>query len=321
MIKCLECGFETTRLQWTHFKYKCTGKFKNSKEYKIAYPKAELVDPSLVKKTSLTLANFVNKYGDIDGKLRWGEYRKKQAISNSYEYKNQKYGWDESKFKEYNSSRAQTLHNMIAKYGEKEGTIKWMNYCERQSYTNTLLYFKEKYGNDSGLLKFKQINKLKAEANSPLAIAEKLGITVDEAIELILSRNTNTGKTWGSNLEKNFIENLEAQLGFSLEYTTFSKPYGMWSKLLNSYVIYDIKHKNCIIEFNGDYWHANPKIYKDEAIIRGTQATCIRQKDQLKLQTAIDNGYLTYTVWESDYKENKEKILKEVYEWLLNGLK
>jgi len=321
MIKCLECGFETDRLQWTHFKYKCSGKFKNSKEYKIAYPNACLVDPSLAKKTSLTLENFINKYGDDEGSLRWNEYRKKQAISNSYEYKKEKYGWDERKFKEYNSSRAQTLNNMITKYGEEEGTVKWITYCERQRYTNTLTYFKEKYGDKLGLSKFIQINKLKGEANDPNVIAKKLGITVDEAVEIILSRNTNTGKIWGSNLEKQFIRDIETYLGFTLEYTTFSKPFGIWSTLLNSYVIYDIKHKNCVIEFNGDYWHANPKIYKDDAIIRGTQATFIRQKDQLKLQTAIDNGYLTYTVWECDYKENKEKVLKEVCEWLLNGLK
>ena len=29
MVKCLECGFESSRLQWTHFKYNCTGRFAN----------------------------------------------------------------------------------------------------------------------------------------------------------------------------------------------------------------------------------------------------------------------------------------------------
>ena len=34
MIKCLECGFESSRLQWTHFKFNCTGRFNNGTEYK-----------------------------------------------------------------------------------------------------------------------------------------------------------------------------------------------------------------------------------------------------------------------------------------------
>jgi hypothetical protein len=321
MIKCLECGFETERLQWTHFKYKCPGKFKSINEYKTAYPDAVLVDPILAKKSSITLDNFINKYGEIDGKVRWNRYREKQAYTNSYEYKKEKYGWTKEQYDDYNSSRAQTLEKMIKRYGEDEGAIKWMNYCERQRYTNTLSYFKEKYGNELGLSKFRQVNKQKGNANNPRVIAERLEITVEEAIEIILSRNNYTGKTWGSTLEQEFVNSLEKQLGFSLEYTTFTKPYGIWSELLNTYVIYDIKHKNCIIEFNGDYWHANPKIYKDEAVIRGTQATSIRQKDMLKLRTATNKGFITYTVWESDYKENKEKTLKEVCKWMQNGLK
>lgn len=50
MPKCLECGFESSRLQWTHFRYKCTGRFKNGTEYKKAYPNALLVDEEIAKK-------------------------------------------------------------------------------------------------------------------------------------------------------------------------------------------------------------------------------------------------------------------------------
>lgn len=60
MIKCLECGIESNRLQWTHFKFNCTGRFKNGCEYQLAYPNALLVDESIVKKTAVTLDNVIS---------------------------------------------------------------------------------------------------------------------------------------------------------------------------------------------------------------------------------------------------------------------
>ena len=90
MIKCLECGFESSRLQWTHFKFNCTGRFNNGTEYKKYYPNAKVVDKDLAKKTAITLDNLIKKYGDIDGVSRWESYKHKQAESNSLEYKKEK---------------------------------------------------------------------------------------------------------------------------------------------------------------------------------------------------------------------------------------
>ena len=55
MPKCLECGFEAPRLQWTHFRYNCTGRFKNGTEYRRVYHDAELVDKNISKKFFIVL--------------------------------------------------------------------------------------------------------------------------------------------------------------------------------------------------------------------------------------------------------------------------
>jgi hypothetical protein len=316
MVKCLECGFESTRLQWTHFKFNCTGKFKNGKEYMLAYPGAKVVDPYLAKSTAITLENLTKKYGAIDGNQRWQEYRSKQAHSNSYEYKKEKFGWSKEQFKEYNSSRSQTLEKMILRHGETEGIAKWELYCARQAYTNTKNYFIEKYGLDKGTGKYIAINKKKS-VNSPALLSEKLNISLDQATEIILSRQK---QFFTSNLEQEFISAIEQQIG-TLDNTTKNKPFGKWSSLLNTYVIYDIRHKKCIIEFNGDYWHANPNIYKDDTIIRGKKAVDIRHKDMLKLKTVQDLGYKTLVVWESDFKNHKDSTIKQVCEWILREQK
>jgi hypothetical protein len=112
MPKCLECGFEAPRLQWTHFRYKCTGRFQNGREYMKAFPGAKVVDDDLAKRTAVTESNLIQKYGKEEGQRRWDEYKAKQALSNTLEYKAEKYGWCKDDFDTYN----QTPSVHIAEY-------------------------------------------------------------------------------------------------------------------------------------------------------------------------------------------------------------
>lgn len=319
MVKCIECGFEAPRLQWTHFKYKCTGRFSNGTEYLKAYPEAKVVDEELKNRTKLTEENFIKKYGQSDGIKRWNEYRYKQAHSNSFEYKKEKHGWTKEQFDNYNSSRAQTIEKMIDRHGEIEGIKRWEEYCERQAYTNTKEYFIEKYGLEIGTKKYLDYNKEKSTSTNPMVMSERLGIPLDEAVEIIISRNSSS--KYGSLIEKEFTEELEKNIG-KLEHTTFTKPYGKWSHELNSYLVYDIKHNNCIIEFNGDYWHANPKLYESTDKLRNNKtAEDIWKKDAKKLQIAIDHGFRVMVVWEYEYKKDKKGTIRKVIEWMQNGQK
>jgi len=317
MIKCLECGFISQRLQWTHFKYKCTGKFANSKEYMLAYPNAKVVSSELAMSTAITLDNLIKKYGPAEGSIRWNEYKQKQSYSNSLEYKKKRHGWTKEQFDEYNSSRAQTLQKMIERHGEIEGAEKWEQYCLRQAYTNTKDYFVNKYGLDDGTKKYLEINQKKSIPHSPVLLAKQLAISTDEATQIIVSRQKNF---FVSNLEIEFTNMLAKEIG-ELDHSSLSRPFGKWSPYLNTYVVYDIKHNNCIIEFNGDYWHANPAIYNDHAIVRGATASSIRERDMLKLKTVEDLGFKTLTVWENEFKSNKESTIQRVAEWILKEQK
>lgn len=85
--------------------------------------------------------------------------------------------------------------------------------------------------------------------------------------------------------------------------------------------IYDIKHNNKIIEFNGDYWHANPntKNWKNESKLhsqRKKTAKEIWEYDKNKIQVATNNGYDILVIWEADYKKDKEKAIKECINFL-----
>lgn len=313
MITCKECGYTGNRLQWTHFKYNCTGRFTNGKEYQSAYPGAPLVDSTVANKTAVTLKNLTVKYGEKDGLIRWNQYKEKQSYTNSFEHKQKKHGWTITEFDSYNKSRAVTLQNLIKKHGEEKGISKWEEYCDRQRFTKTREYLIEKYGEIVGAEKFIEINKKKGEANDPKVLANKLGVTIDEAVEIIVGRGT---YKYTSLLEQEFISSIEKVV--ELEHTSIKHPFGKWIPNLSKYVVFDIKHKNCIIEFNGDYWHANPSIYIENDLIRGVKAQDLWTKDREKIQFANSLGYRTLVVWESDYVANKTATVESVIKWILS---
>jgi hypothetical protein len=282
------------------------------------YPNAITVDEELSKRTALTKDNMIKKYGEPEGNRRWEKYCSLQAESNTFAYKEKKHGWSKNKFDEYNANRATTLKKCIDRYGEEEGLNRWQSYCDKQAYSNTKEYFIEKYGKELGYKKYVEYNIRKGNSSSPEYYSQKMGISLDEAAEYIISRNPD-GKIYGSNLEKEFTEMLTARVG-QLDHTTFAKPYGKWSNELNSYVIFDIKHDDFVIEFNGDYWHCNPKLYESTAIIKGGRtAQDIWIRDEKKIQTARNSGLRVLVVWESEFVNNRHTTIERVIKWIQNG--
>lgn len=69
---------------------------------------------------------------------------------------------------------------------------------------------------------------------------------------------------------------------------------------------------NLIIEYNGDYWHCNPKKYKKDYFhqVKGMTAEKLWEYDKNKVDIIIKNGYNLEVVWETDYKFDKTIINK-----------
>ena len=318
MPKCLECGFESARLQWTHFKYNCTGKFANGREYKKAYPNAKLVDDNLAKNTAVTESNLIKKYGITEGKKRWQEYKQKQAYSNSYEYKKEKHGWSDEDFKNFNKSRAITLKNLIEKYGETDGTIRWQNYCERQAYTNTIGYFIEKYGQKKGKEKYQQVCREKSHCVEN--ICKRYDCDVETASLILQDRVNHNNHV--SNSEKFFVDELEKVLGTELDYSYKTKQYCVYGN--NKVNFYDVVHNNRAIEYNGDYWHCNPKTFLENYYhsVANKLAREIWKDDQNKIDLLKKKRNIEcLIIWESDFLQDPKKILEECRKWILSEKK
>jgi G:T-mismatch repair DNA endonuclease (very short patch repair protein) len=76
--------------------------------------------------------------------------------------------------------------------------------------------------------------------------------------------------------------------------------------------------KNVVIEFYGDYWHANPDVYSDDWINSHNKLSAIeiRKRDLKKINDLKSFGYKTIIVWEKDWKTNQ----KETYEKVKNAI-
>jgi len=138
--------------------------------------------------------------------------------------------------------------------------------------------------------------------------------TDEQKSEMIAKRLMNKNK-WQSNLEKR-IYNLLNEL--QIEFTTqkFFKNY--------SYDFY-IDSIGLFIEVHGDFWHANPVIYKanDELSFPGGNivAKDLWKKDKHKKMLVEKCGYKLISIWESEMKCDRNKLLYILIEKIKNELK
>ena len=74
-----------------------------------------------------------------------------------------------------------------------------------------------------------------------------------------------------------------------------------------SYTVDCLYQKNKkIIEFFGDYWHANPIKFAANDMIKGKVVETIWKHDENKLKALTDAGYQVLIVWESEYNKDKQ---------------
>jgi hypothetical protein len=267
-----------------------------------------------IGKTSITRELQILRYGEIEGNKRFDNYCERQRETNTFEYKQRTYGWTEEDFDKYNQSRAVTKDKCIERHGKEKGLKIWDTYVARQAYTNTVEYFKEKYPED-GYQKWLEYNQEKAKSSRLDWIMEQYNLTEREALDVLASR---APKSRSSRSEELFILTLEEHLGYKLDYTLLTKQFAIWNKYLNTVNFYDIKHNNKIVEFHGDYWHCNPLVYSSDFYVPQAKQTAkeIWVMDYYKTLVATDRSYEVKIVWESDWIETPELVIKELSEWL-----
>jgi hypothetical protein len=266
-----------------------------------AYNIPDDVANAFTKTTAVTLENLVKKYGEIEGNIRWEKYRNLQAVTNTFEYKKEKYGWNKSDFDEFNQSRAITEKNLINRHGDEKGKKIFSDYCKKQ-ITNgkTLEWFIMKHGYADGLAIFDKM------LNAKLKGMEGIGAY--------------------STISQDFFDSLDAEFG-NIFKTIYYRKNGEEKRIVINvdgkyklyYLDYFIPELNIAVEFFGNYYHANPQKYKNpEAVIKFSRLHTVGEiweRDRLRIENLEKHhGIKTIVVWESDYYKNKnnDKFYKDI---------
>lgn len=264
------------------------------------------------------LQKYIIRFGEEVGREKWKVYCEKMSYKNTFEYKNKKYGMTQEEFKSFNNSRAITLVNLVKKYGEIEGTLKYNSYCDKQAYSNTLEYFIEKHGKEEGTFKYNRYCRDKAHTyeNYIKWYGEEGEAKFKEHIQF-------KSPSHASKSSQKFFKKLYNELSehdkISCYYHDKNCEYGIMNELNKKYCKYDfcLTSKKIIIEYNGDHVHANPTIYSPDDIPKyfrtKTPKTAqeVWDADAIKKKIAEGNGFSVYYVWQS---ENEEQAIKKILE-------
>ena len=317
-IKCLECNASLSTLGKNHFKI-CVGRARNNKEYLALHPGAETMSKSARANKAVSLKKYISKFGNEIGEQKYKEYCKKLSDKNSFEFFKTKKGWSFEQFEKYNKSRGITLDNLILKYGEEQGTEKFNEYCLKQKHSgNTLEYFVQMYGEEKGKAKYKEVCAKKGitRDNMIRVHGEKAGIEKHTA--WLKARNHS------SHMANDFIREIIKKLpnDFKFHAQEFGGEFCIYKDRPFLYDLVITYPTQKCIEFNGDFWHANPLIYEaDDSInLRGTKkkkASEIWDADIKKLNIIRERGYNVLVVWESDFVNRRESIIEETVKWIL----
>lgn len=182
-------------------------------------------------------------------------------------------------------------------YSEEEAQQK----VSEQQTTFNLEICIEKYGKEEGLKRWNERQEKWLSTMDEKSDEEKLRINSLKAASI--GNRSKAEKEIEQYLKK---ENLDIKVQYLIK------------KDDGKYYSYDIFCNNKIIEYNGDFWHCNPKKYDAEFYNPRVKKTAqeIWDKDVEKIKLADDRGYEILTIWETDYKQNKQKVIEECISFL-----
>lgn len=121
-----------------------------------------------------------------------------------------------------------------------------------------------------------------------------------------------------SPIEQSLCEEIKT-LGFSIE-TEKKLKYG--KNNIYSLTPDIIVEGRIVVEFYGDYFHGNPRMFKPTDVIGfGQTAQEKWKKDRIREKRLKEMGYGFYVVWENDLKNRREETLSALKTFLMEHLR
>jgi quinol monooxygenase YgiN len=241
-------------------------------------------------KSRQTLSNMIERYGEEEGRLRYEQYRHKNKLTSNrrLEYWIKRCNGDVEQAKiKLKNWQTRDLQWFINKYGDIDGLQRYNNMNGKRG--RLLENYIRKYGKDVGLEKYLEACKNWKEGQRGI-------FNSSGQLEVEDFLNTIFENVKGSRNETGII------------LTDAEKTKELQNNTLYPDIIVNDKY---IIQYNGDFWHANKTLFPDDSTVVGRvkkTAGLIREIDRQKNTIYVNRGYIVINIWDSDWQTNKDKI-------------
>lgn len=219
--------------------------------------------------------------------------------------KNFKNGYDKQRHGEF--KREQSDRMLLSPIARETNTFCREFYTSDEEYvksqTRNLSWFQNKYGDEEGKKRWQ--DKTEKWLNT-------LSQKSEEELNDINRRKVKKSGCFYSKQEKDLYYTLKQ------EFPMLTDQWCLKENGSEKRFLYDMTLEKKIIEYNGDFWHANPLSFDKTFVNPYTNESFedIRKKDERKLAVAINQGYKVLVVWESDYRKNKQKEIERCLNFL-----
>lgn len=201
--------------------------------------------------------------------------------------------------------------------------VKKATESRRRLWENASDEYKQGYADRTHLMwkGFSEEKKKRINLKRSLSWKEKSPEEINSIMNKVYATKKKNG-SWGcSKTSQIFFWQLYEMLPNELKEECYF--YELNKEFYTEYCFLDFKVGNCVIEFNGDRWHANPEKYGPEDRPRpykehNLTSQEIWDKDKEREERLKNDGYELLVVWASHAKLNKENELQRCLNFILN---
>jgi len=123
-----------------------------------------------------------------------------------------------------------------------------------------------------------------------------------------------------SNQSKDFFyaiyENIKF-LDLNVYFLPLNKEFGKRTEKQYYYYDFVIPELKFCLEYNGNYHHANPRMYAPDFVVYGKKASEIQINDKKKLETILKFDFEVWVVWELDYVGNEIFFIRLISQYII----
>lgn len=333
-VTCRLCGEQVKRVYGKHLKFKHDNI--STKEYKKMFPGAPIMAKSDLEKTSKNSGNHMKteKYKQMFSELFKGEKNPMHRSKTTEEFRKKQSPFSKEFYKSrYPKMSDQEIDEKIKEVSDKSIKDRLLpsnrEYWMLKGYTKSQAEEKvsesqRRFSKDICIEKHGEEEGLKIWNDRQEKWQETLNSKPEEEI-IKINMKKMFNRTGYSKISNEMFDNVYEQLSNELKASSY------YANNNNEIVKYDKENKryyrldffnsklNKCIEFHGDFWHCNPNKYNEDHIHRITNKTAseIWEYDTTKkefIENVMCCEYLT--IWESEYRKNKEKTIKKCIDFL-----